>query len=327
MERCPHERTVRHHLDKLSMSSLERRVNNVLPRWAVKIILKRLLKIAFDLTYVPYHGKPKERIKELRNGPAKHGTTWFHVYASAYVILYGRRYTLAIKYVKRDEGLVHVVKFLLNRLDALNIHTRCLFMDRGFYTIDVINYVKARGIPFVIPIVRRGRKGGTRKLLQTKRSYTTEYVMRNRAEHKETSFYVHVVRIYLGARCRNREEKHGVACYGCSFYPLHSISLKRVFDEYRRRFGIESSYRIMNHSRARTSSRDPRRRLLFVAISFIFINTWVYVKWESVSIDAEARHGKRVLDALLQYNTMLMMLITLVNRIYGVVLRISLINR
>jgi hypothetical protein len=80
----------------------------------------------------------------------------------------------------------------------------------------------------------------------------------------------------------------------------------------------------MNESRARTSSRDPRRRLLFVAVSFILINTWVYVKWESVSVPVGGRYGRRVIDELLPYMTVLMMVGTAINRIYGVVTRIVL---
>jgi putative transposase len=321
LKRTPHESTVRHHLSKLSMRSLERRLNSILPKWAVKLLPRRPLRIAMDLTYIPYHGKPKERITELRNGPAKHGTTWFHVYASAYIILYGRRYTLVVKYVRRHEALIDVIGFLLKRLKGLGIGINYIFLDRGFYTIDVINYLKANRIPFVMPVVCRGRSGGMRRILNTKKSYTTEYTMRNLGEHKEASFFVHVVRIYLKSRYRG---KHGSVCYGYAFYPLHIVSLKKVFDEYRKRFGIESSYRLMNQSRARTSSRDPKRRFLFVAVSFILINTWVYVKWESVSITVKGRHGRRVMDELLPYRTVLMMLCTIITRIYGVVIRVTL---
>jgi putative transposase len=321
LKKTPDESTVRHHLSKLSMRSLERRLNSILPKWAVKLLPRRPLRIAMDLTYIPYHGKPKERITELRNGLAKHGTNWFHVYASAYVILYGRRYTLALKYVRRRESLIRVIEGLLKRLEDLDVSVRCLFLDRGFYTIDVINYLKVKGVPFVMPVVRRGRSGGVRRLLQAKKSFTTEYSMRNLAEHKAASFFIHVVRIYLKSRYRG---KHGSVCYGYAFYPLHTVSLKKVFDEYRKRFGIESSYRLMNQSRARTSSRDPKRRLLFVAVSFILINTWVYVKWESVSLTVRGRHGRRVLDELLPYRTVLTMLCTIITRIYGIVIRVTL---
>ncbi len=320
LKRSPDQSTVRHHLAKLSIRSLEKSINEILPRWAVKLLPRRALKIAVDLTYVPYHGKPKRSASELRNGPAKHGTTWFHVYASAYVILYGRRYTLALKYARRHEPLTYVLGCLLNRLEELHVDIGCLYLDRGFYTIEVINYLKRRKIPFVMPVVCRGKKGGTRALLRTKKSYTTEYTMRNAAKHREASFFVHVVRIYL----KSRYGKHGSACYGYVVYPLSVVSLKRVFDEYRKRFGIESSYRMMNVSRARTSSRDPKRRLLFVAVSFILINTWVYVKWESVSVPVGGRYGRRVIDELLPYRTVLMMICTVVIRVYGAVTRVAL---
>ncbi len=78
----------------------------------------------------------------------------------------------------------------------------------------------------------------------------------------------------------------------------------------------------MNQSRARTSSRDPRRRLLFVAVSFILINTWVYVKWESVSVPVRGGHGREVFDVLLQYKTVLMMFCTVITSVYGAVLTV-----
>ncbi len=51
--------------------------------------------------------------------------------------------------------------------------------------------------------------------------------------------YVHVVRVYM----KSRYGKHGIACFDYAFYPLGTVSLRCVFDEYRRRFGIESSYK------------------------------------------------------------------------------------
>lgn len=321
MKRCPAESTVRHHISKLRMREMERSVNETLPRWAKKLLPKGRLKIAVDLSYIGYHGKAKKSQAELKSGPAKDGTTWFHVYASAYVILYGKRYTLALKYVRRHEPLTHVLGCLLNRLEELDVNVGCLYLDRGFYTIEVISYLKRRKkVPFVMPVVRRGKKGGTRALLRTKKGYTTEYTMKNAAKHTEVSFPVHVVRIYL----KSRYGRHGSECYGYAIYPLGVVSLRRVFDEYRKRFGIESSYRLMNSSRARTASRDPKRRLLFVAVSFILINTWVYVKWESLSVPVRGRNGRRVLDELLPYMTVLMLVSTAINRIYGVVTRIVL---
>lgn len=52
--------------------------------------------MAFDITKVPYHGQPENQ-GDVRRCAAESGTTHFFMYASAYVMLYGRRFTLAIK--------------------------------------------------------------------------------------------------------------------------------------------------------------------------------------------------------------------------------------
>ena len=49
----------------------------------------------------------------------------------------------------------------------------------------------------------------------------------------------------------------------------------QVFELYRQRFGIESSYRQMNQVRARTSTRNPVIRLLLVGLAFILFNLYI----------------------------------------------------
>ncbi len=45
----------------------------------------------------------------------------------------------------------------------------------------------------------------------------------------------------------------------------------------RRRCGIESSYRLLNQIRPRTTSRQPAVRFLFTAIGLILTNIWVSI--------------------------------------------------
>jgi len=39
-----------------------------------------------------------------------------------------------------------------------------LYLDREFFTVEVINYLQERNTPFIIPCVLRGRSGGIRNL-------------------------------------------------------------------------------------------------------------------------------------------------------------------
>ncbi len=58
------------------------------------------------------------------------------------------------------------------------------------------------------------------------------------------------------------------------------LTPRRIREAYRKRFGIETSYRQMNEARIRTCTRDPRQRLLFVAIALVLRNVWVWLHFQ-----------------------------------------------
>jgi len=51
-----------------------------------------------------------------------------------------------------------------------------------------------------------------------------------------------------------------------------------------KRFGIESSYKLMNQARARTSTKKPVLRLLYVGLGLLLVNIWIYIQWTRLSI-------------------------------------------
>ena len=66
---------------------------------------------------------------------------------------------------------------------------------------------------------------------------------------------------------------------------LYAISKVRhtwreIRELYRKRFGIETTYRQMNEARIKTCTRDPRLRLLFVAIALVLRNVWVWIHFK-----------------------------------------------
>ncbi len=48
---------------------------------------------------------------------------------------------------------------------------------------------------------------------------------------------------------------------------------------YRRRFGIESSYRTMRQVRLRTNSRNPALRFVYLALGFVLVNIWITLRF------------------------------------------------
>jgi IS4 transposase len=78
---------------------------------------------------------------------------------------------------------------------------------------------------------------------------------------------VALTRKYSKGRYRRKRSKwFAYVTYRIRTQPL------QIFQFYRWRFGIESSYRQMNRVRARTSSTNPALRLLFVGVAFLILN-------------------------------------------------------
>jgi putative transposase len=55
---------------------------------------------------------------------------------------------------------------------------------------------------------------------------------------------------------------------------------REIHRRYRTRFGIEASYRQARQARIQTRTRDPRVRLVFLAVALLLRNVWVWVHAE-----------------------------------------------
>jgi IS4 transposase len=72
-----------------------------------------------------------------------------------------------------------------------------------------------------------------------------------------------------------KKRAHGREFFIYAVYKLQ-LSLQLIHDDYRLRFCIESSYRMKNQCRIKTTIKNPIIRFLFVALSFLIVNVWIY---------------------------------------------------
>jgi len=295
-ERAPSEGVVRYRLRALTLRPLLKRVNRLLAEQAASLLPKRPLKIAIDYTLIPYHGRPKRKKDEVVRGKPKHGTTWFHAYATAYTILSGRRVTVALAFVKNSDGKLDVLDEVIRLVKDQDLEFKCLYLDRAFFTVDVIKLLRKRNIQFLMPAIVRGKRKGTRALVKGRISYTTLYTMRSSRTKATVTFPIHVVVTYS----KGRQGKNKAITYLYATSPHHP-PLDRMQEEYRLRFGIESSYRLLSSSRIRTSTRDPKLRVLYVAASLLLVNAWVEKKWTNLSTTRRGPGGRTVHEDLLPY--------------------------
>jgi len=240
---------------------------------------KRDYNIAIDLTLIPYHGEPYEDKKEIVRGAPKSGTTHFHGYATVSIVRDNQRYVVALRFIEYGEEMADIVRWLIKRLKSLKFRIRRVFLDKGFCSKPVFKVLDQHKLSYVVPIPVRGKSGGVRRLFQGKSRKTT-YTFHS-PKYGEYTVQAMVVRRYSKGRYGRHTSKW--FAYAVAGLPA-GISPAQVFELYRQRFGIESSYRQMNQVRARTSTRNPVIRLLLVGLAFVLFNLYISLRQNLTSM-------------------------------------------
>ena len=305
-------RNVRYHLNKITnFPELEKEINQALISKLPHRIKKRKHKIAIDLNLIPYYGQCREKEEDyIYRGQAKDGTCSFFAYATIYIIAKNKRLTIAIIAVKKSYTSVALITYLLEKINSLNLKIKTLYLDRGFDSSAVIRWLIALDIPFIMPAIRNGKTGGINQYLTGGKSYKTTHTM-NKGKDNEVTFPLWIVCKYL----KGKRGKFGIEYLPYVVYKV-KLGLDYIYQDYRARFGIETSYRLKNVCRIRTTTKNPIIRLLYVGISFLLVNIWIYLLWSKIS--KPRRGGRLVYNYLFSLKQMLSFLSNQINRIYQV---------
>lgn len=295
------------------LHSLEQQVNQALVPGLPRRLWKPKLEIAIDLHDEPFYGHSPELLALTCRGPAHQGTTRFFRLATAYLIFKDMRLTLALLFVRPEDKLAEIVAALLRRLDILGLKVKRLYLDKGFCCIPVLRCIEKRGWSAILACPIRGKKGGTRGLCQGKQSYRTQHTFKSQ-ENGSFTAPTAIVHTYTSHQRSKRKKRRATwlvyVALNCKFDP------KTIRKQYRKRFGIETSYRCMRKVRPWTTSRNGALRFLLLSLAFILTNLWLELRWRFCQL---RQQGRRQIDTKrFELQRMLAFLNRAIEKIYGV---------
>ena len=274
LEEVADSNTVREYVNKYlsadQLSEQEEDVHQTLAECIPEKMERKGIEIAVDFHDEPFYGKLETTRAVTCSGQAKKGTTHFVRIATAYVIWRQVRLTLAVHYVLPEEKALDVLKILLKRLKSLGFEAKVLYLDKGFAATPIITYLTAQQQPTIIANPIRGKTGGTRALCRGRSSYTTDYTFTD-----GTQVTIAMKASLVPDKTGNRHRK-----WLAFIVILLDWSVDKIYQEYRRRFGVECSYRLLRRVRATTTSRNPALRFFLLSIGLILTNAWVFLRWE-----------------------------------------------
>jgi hypothetical protein len=320
---APDGETIRTYLNEQlrveDLPRLERQLNAALAaHWPKKLRRSGAVEVGMDFHDRPYYGKREQAEGLWVRGEAKAGTTRFYRVATAYAIVRGQRVTLAIRFVLPQAETVAVLADLWRGLRQRALRISCLYLDKGFASVAVFDYLQAREQPALIACPIRGKKGGTRALCQGDESYRTEHRFKSGSGEWFTA-QMSVCRVFTTAKRTGRHKRQATWLL---FVQIHlDWTPQRCRQRYRQRFGIETSYRLANKLLGWTTSPNPAWRFVLLGLGFVLLNLWVHLSWEFTQV--ARRGGRRLQAALFRQQRFINFLIRALERFYGYVSEIT----
>jgi len=114
--------------------------------------------------------------------------------------------------------------------------------------------------------------------LETHKSYMTTYRMYKDSE-RELRFPLAVAISYQNGD----RGKHGEVVRGYVACGVTDRSAKQVEHRYRKRSGIETTYRLLRQARGITTTRDPVVRFAIMLVAALLENLWLVLRWAVVA--------------------------------------------
>jgi putative transposase len=276
--RVPTGRTFRGRIERLEEGDIREaltRANDQVLR-AIKShgVFKRRAVAAIDYTREPFYGNPNA--KNVVGGRQERGTAWSYCYASIDIVEAGRRLTLYTMTVNQFTEKAQAVEKLVSEARARGVHIGVVLLDRAFFTIDVITTLMRLGVRFIMPVVKNDKV--KRAMLDyDKGEPAKRFTLGDRG--KSVSFNLAVYPRPKEHLPRKKKPSVYDLYFGFATNLPRSLAAELpafIPSEYRRRWGIETGYRVQGNAEAKTTSKNYTVRLLYRMTSVLLYNVWHY---------------------------------------------------
>jgi hypothetical protein len=275
-EKVPSSDSFLYRLKKLArrdaLSMLQEMNREVLARAKAKGAFRRKAVAAVDLTYIPYYGRPNRYVVQ---GKYKLGTNRFHCYAALRLVEMGRRYVVKSRLVTPLElcEKAKIVEELVTEARRQGVHIRLLLLDKGFYSGEVIETLKALRVKFLIAVPKNSRvKEAIMGYYRTGEGRVRRFSLKKGGDRVDFNLTVHRLR-RTKKGLKNILELYGA--FATNLGPEKALEAwRRLPEEYRRRWGVETGFRVGKGLRAKTTSTNEEVREIYHQYAIVLENLW-----------------------------------------------------
>ena len=251
------------------LANAEAQIESCVNQLRLKGLRFKDVGVAFDWHDLPYYGKP---MLGMVGTQPKDGTCYAFSFLTASILTPRRRLVLCIMPLTSRIGLVDLVVALLERIQKRVDGIGYVAFDNGFQDSGLIQELQNRRISFILPLRETVKvKRRWRWMRYARRfNYTTQGVEVDVVEAQDAKGW----RYFLATNM--------------------SASPRRILRLYKRRWGIETSYRKIREFLPKTTSRSWTVRIFHFILACLIYNAWVV-------LNAKAQEALTTINMKLNY--------------------------
>lgn len=269
LENAPSADDVLHHLRNQSIDKIQGEIDDLMSEM-IKRARKRLripktkeITLAIDFHEIPYYGDING--KGVRfwvvGSKRKDGTNYFLRYATVDIVHKGIRFTLFAMPVSIFKTKEKAIRALVENAKKY-VNVKIVLLDRAFCNVKSIKELENPDfdIEYVMPkIMDKKTKKAVKECLKNKVT-SMRYRMGTKKNFVEFNLIVY----------KEPCSKDAVA-----FATNKSTDPAWTAETYKRRWGIETGYRVKTDFRAKTTSTSHIVRAIYFLLSVVLYNMWV----------------------------------------------------
>ena len=264
-------KTLLYHLRKLEVEEVIESFDRIID-WTYNIARRIIpeffnikLDVAIDVTDWLYYGEWDDYV--IGTQPRR-GTHKAYKYISVCVVESGVRFTLKVLPLKtmseRYKVFEELLRFALNKIKINRV-----YLDRGFYDLEYIRILKKLGLNFII---QAQKSIGIRKVIDENKDKKVIIVKDYEIVRKRKPVGREKVNLFI---VPHRVNKDDVSCFVTNLDVDCESKALEYAELFRKRWGIETSFRVEGDFRPKTTSRNVSVRVFYFLFSVAMYNLWI----------------------------------------------------
>ena len=199
------------------------------------------------------------------------GTHHAYKFGTICIVENGTRFTLFALPVEsggnREREMMKVIDKLLSYATK-RIQINRVYMDRWFYRTEVVYILKKYGLHFIIQAVKTPK---VKKIIEKNKKYGFPIIARHQLRRLKPPYLKKFVTIFV---VESKRSEDGAVCFATDL-DINEKNAKTHANLFKRRWGIETSYRVEGDFKPKTTSKNPAVRLFYFFFSVCMYNLWV----------------------------------------------------